>query len=132
MLYLKTPTMDMTTPYIRDVVCETILWCEANMGKKRKKKPLTYKVLTQKKGEPCYGMYDPTINSVIIHRNMCEDVRTVVKVVIHEYTHFLQDLRGYSRVLREVGYRRHPQEIEARGNEKLFSKCWIDIKNKLC
>jgi transposase-like protein len=132
MLYLKTPTIDMTTPQIRRVVCETILWCETNIGKKRKKTKLTFKVLTQKSGEQCFGMYDPTINSIIIHRNMCESVRDVVKVVIHEYTHFLQDLRGYSKVLREVGYRNHPQEIEARGNEKMFSNCWTDIKNNLC
>lgn len=132
MLYLKTPTIEMTTPMIRRVVCETISWCETNLGKKRKRKPLTFKVLTQKKGEECFGMYDPTLNSIIVHRNMCGDVRSVVKVVIHEYTHYLQDLRGYSRVLREVGYRRHPQEVEARGNEKLFSKCWTDIKSNLC
>ena len=132
MLYLKTPTIDMTTPQIRRVVCETILWCETNIGKKRKRTKLTFKVLTQKSGEQCFGMYDPTINSIIIHRNMCESVRDVVKVVIHEYTHFLQDLRGYSKVLREVGYRNHPQEIEARGNEKMFSNCWTDIKNNLC
>jgi len=132
MLYLKTPTIDMTTPQIRRVVCETILWCETNIGKKRKRTNLTFKVLTQKSGEQCFGMYDPTINSIIIHRNMCESVRDVVKVVIHEYTHFLQDLRGYSKVLREVGYRNHPQEIEARGNEKMFSNCWTDIKNNLC
>lgn len=132
MLYLKTPTEQMTTPYIRDLVCETILWCETNMGKKKKRLPLTYKVLTQKKGEEYFGMYDPTINSIIIFRNRCETVRETLKCVIHEYTHYLQDLRGYSRVLREVGYRRHPQEIEARENEKLFSKCWTDIKNKLC
>lgn len=122
----------MTTPMIRKVVCETILWCESNMGKKRKRTKLNYKVLTQMKGEECYGMYDPSKNTIVVHRNMCQDVRTIVKVVIHEYTHFLQDLRGYSKVLREVGYNRHPQEIEARGNEKLFSNCWKEIKNKLC
>ena len=130
-MYLKTPTHTLTTPMIRKVVCETILWCESNMGKKRKRTKLSYKVLTQKNGEWCFGMYDPTTNAIIIHRNMCGDVRHVVRTVIHEYTHFLQDLRGYSKVLREVGYRNHPQEIEARGNEHLYSNCWKEIKNKL-
>lgn len=130
-MYLKTRTEQMTTPAIRMVVCETIRWCETNVGKKRKRTPLKFRVLTQKGGDHCYGMYDPTINTIVIHRNMCETVRSVVRTVIHEYTHFLQDLRGYSRVLSEVGYRNHPQEIEARGNEKLFSNCWTDIKNQL-
>ena len=121
----------MTTPAIRRVVCETIKWCEANVGIKKKRTPLKFRVLTQRSGETIYGKYDPTINMLVIHRNMCGDVRSVVKTVIHEYTHFLQDLRAYSRVLSEVGYRRHPQEVEARGNEMLFSNCWTDIKNKL-
>ena len=130
MVYLKTRTEEMTTPAIRRVVCETILWCEANMGKKKKRTRLKYRVLTDKSGES-YGMYDPTINTIIIHRNMCETVRQVVRVVIHEYTHYLQDLRGYSRVLREVGYTRHPQEVAARGNEWLYSNCWKHIKHTL-
>lgn len=130
-MYLSTPTDNITTPMLRGVVMETLMWCEANMGKKRKRTRLKFKVLTQKKGEWSYGMYDPTTNVLVIHRNMCRDVRDVVRTTIHEYTHFLQDLRGYSKVLREVGYRRHPQEIEARGNEKLYSSCWKNIKHSL-
>lgn len=131
MIYLKTPTFEMTTPYIRNVVCEVVKWCETNLGKKRKNIPLKFKVLTQKVGAKVYGLYDPTINTIVVHRNICDDVRSVVKVTIHEYTHYLQDLRGYSKVLSEVGYRRHPQEIEARGNERLYSSCWKHIKNKI-
>ncbi len=130
-MYLKTPTDILTTPMIRRVVYETIKWCETNMGKKRKRTRLKFKVLTQKGGEWSYGMYDPTINTIVVHRNMCRDIRDVVKVTIHEYTHFLQDLRGYSKVLREVGYRNHPQEVEARGNEKMYSNCWKSIKQTL-
>ena len=130
MLYLKTRTEEMTTPAIRSVVCETIKWCEASMGKKRKRTRLKFRVLTQRSGD-VYGMYDPTINTIVIHRNVCMTLRSVVRVVIHEYTHYLQDLRGYSKVLREVGYTRHPQEIEARGNERLYSNCWKEIKNML-
>jgi hypothetical protein len=130
-MYLKTETRFLSSPVIRGVVCETIKWCEANLGKKRKRTKLSFRVLTQKKGEWSYGMYNPETNEIIIHRNMCSDIRTIVKVTIHEYTHFLQDLRGYSKVLQKVGYRNHPQEIEARANEYLFSKCFKEIKYKL-
>lgn len=130
MIYLNTRLDSMTNPAIREVVCETIKWCEANLGTKRKRTKLKFRVLTQKVKES-YGMYDPTINTIIIHHNVCCDVKSLVRVVIHEYTHFLQDLRGYCRVLREVGYRKHPQEIEARRNEVLYSPCWKQIKNFL-
>jgi hypothetical protein len=33
--------------------------------------------------------------------------------------------------LDKVGYTNHPQEIEARGMECLYSVCWNDIKNKI-
>ena len=130
-MYISTPTDILTTPTIRRVVCETISWCEKEMGKKRKKTKLSFRVLTQRDHDYSYGMYDPRTNRIIIHRNMNRNVKDVVRCVIHEYTHYLQDLRGYSKVLREVGYRNHPQEVEARGNEKLYSNCWKQIKHNL-
>jgi hypothetical protein len=33
--------------------------------------------------------------------------------------------------LSRVGYDKHPQELEARGMEKLYSVCWNEIKNKI-
>ena len=132
MLYLKTRTDDMTTPAIRRVVCEAIRWCEANVGSRKKYRTLKYKVLTDHNvSEVLYGMYDPSINTIIIHRDVCLDVKMVVRVVLHEYTHFLQNLKKYGKVLRKVGYKNHPLEVEARGMEALYSICWNDIKNKL-
>lgn len=132
MLYLKTKTDDMTTPAIRRVVCEAIKWCEANVGSRKKYRTLKYKVRTDSNVmDVSYGMYDPAINTITIHRNVCLDVKTVVRVVIHEYTHFLQNLKKYDKVLKKVGYRKHPLEVEARGMETLYSICWNDIKNNL-
>jgi hypothetical protein len=55
----------------------------------------------------------------------------VVRAVLHEYTHYLQNLRWYNHTLSKVGYDKHPQEIEARESETLYSICWNDIKTKL-
>lgn len=130
MIYLKTHTSELTIPHIRRIVCETIRWCETNMGTKRKKSPLTYKV-SYGKIHPIdvYGLYDPTSNQIKLHLGLCHDVRTLIKVTLHEYTHFLQNLRGYDKMLREVGYKNHPQEIEARESEMMFSQCWKQIKS---
>lgn len=128
--YLNTPTSTMTTPQIRCLVKETIMWCQANLGKKRY--DLTYSVRTLgDKCKPTYGAYSYNIRTMTIFRNHCPTVKSVVCVVLHEYTHYLQNLRWYDNVLSKVGYDNHPQEIEARKMEKLYSTCWKDIKNKL-
>ena len=67
----------------------------------------------------------------MVYRNYSPTVKCVVRAVLHEYTHYLQNLRWYNNVLSKVGYDKHPQELEARGMEKLYSVCWNDIKQKL-
>ncbi len=128
--YLKTPTSDMTTAQIRRVVGETIAWCQDNLGTKSYK--VDYSVRTLREGyTPAYGMYDPTIRTILVFRNYSPTVKDVIRAVIHEYTHYLQNLRWYNNVLSKVGYDKHPQEIEARVTETMYSICWNDIKNKL-
>lgn len=132
MLYLSTLTDDLTVYDIRRIVCETISWCETNVGTKRKRLPLTYKVTSVPFcGEAAYGQYDPTTNKITISSTECGDVKTVIRTVLHEYCHFLQDMRSYSKVLREVGYEKHPMEREARVMETMYSVCWKEIKNNL-
>ena len=49
--------------------------------------------------------------------------------MLHEWTHSLQKVRkSYYRLYDEFGYDKHPMEIEARLSEKLWGKCWKDIK----
>jgi len=131
MIYLKTPTSGLSTYQIRRVVCETILWCETYLGTKRKSRKLTYKVTSKPYVFPAYGVYYPDHNKIVIHLSECDNVRMVIRTVIHEYTHFLQDLRSYKRVLKEVGYSNHPQEVEARLSETFYSNCWKEIKQTL-
>lgn len=132
MMYLKTPTHTLTTAQIRGVVNEVLIWCGENVGTKRKRLPLTFKVTSVPFArERAFGQYDPTTNVITISRSECKDVKTIIRTVLHEYCHFLQDLRGYSKLLREVGYNKHPQEMEARVMETMYSICFKDIKNKL-
>lgn len=132
MLYLKDRTDELTYYTIREVVGLTLQWACDNMGTKKKFKDLHYQVLTQgRPHNPYFGDYSVERNTIRIYRDNCPTVKEVIKTTIHEYTHFLQDLRGYSKLLDKVGYRNHPMEIEARGNEVLYSICWKHIKNKL-
>ena len=128
--YLKTPTSDLTVYQIRRIVCETIKWCETNLG--TKSLPVNYCVRTLgKKYEPAYGMYDYHKKTILVFRNYTPTVKMVVRSVLHEYTHYLQNLRWYDNKLQKVGYMKHPQEIEARVVEKMYSICWNDIKRLL-
>ena len=128
--YLKTPTSDMTVHQIRRVVCETIRWCETNLGTKRYGVKFCVRTLGNKY-TPAYGMYDGQKRTIYVFRNYAPTVKMVVQSVLHEYTHYLQNLRWYNNVLSKVGYEEHPQEVEARGMESLYSVCWNEIKNKI-
>ena len=128
--YLKTPTSELTVRQIRSIVCETIKWCETNLGTKSYK--VGYSVRTRGvKSIPACGVYDYNSRTIMVFRNYSPTVKCVVRAVLHEYTHYLQNLRWYNNVLSKVGYNKHPQELEARGMEKLYSVCWNDIKQKL-
>ena len=131
-LYLKTPTETLTTPTIRKIVGETIKWCEENLGKKKHIK-FTYHVLTLDENGPLHacGMYDFEKRKLLVFRNYNKTVKDIIRVVIHEYTHYLQNLRWYANVLMKVGYYKHPQEIEAHYMENFYSVCWKDIKNEI-
>jgi hypothetical protein len=76
-------------------------------------------------------MYDYDNNTLYVFRNHAQDVKMVVRAVLHEYTHFLQNLRHYHTVLQKVGYDKHPLEKQAQVMELLYSECWSDIKKKL-
>jgi hypothetical protein len=129
-LYLKTPTDTLTTPLIRKIVKETIKWCEENLGTKSYKVDYSVRTLGEKY-TPAYGMYDPTIRTILVFRNYSPTVKDVIRAVIHEYTHYLQNLRWYGNVLQKVGYYKHPQEVEARAMECFYSVCWKEIKTEI-
>ena len=129
---LSSKTTEMSTHEIRRVVCETIKWCETNLGTKTKSRSLKYRVLTLgDKYTPAYGCYDFNKNCIMVFRNYAPTVKMVVRSVLHEYTHFLQNLRHYDVVLKRVGYDKHPLELQAVAMEIFYPKCWKYIKNKI-
>lgn len=129
-LYLKTPTETLSTPLIRKIVKETLNWCEENLGKKNHVK-FSYHVLTLNGPLAACGMYDPETKKLIVFRNYNNTIKDIIRVVIHEYTHYLQNLRWYANTLMKVGYYKHPLEIEARNMECFYSVCWKEIKNEI-
>ena len=130
MLYLKTPTSDLSVSQIRTIVKETIMWCQENLGTKSYDVDFSVRTL-RNKTNPSYGCYDGARRTIMVYRNYTPTVKMIIRVVLHEYTHYLQNLRWYGNVLSKVGYNKHPQELEARSMEDLYSQCWGEIKVKL-
>jgi hypothetical protein len=132
-IYLKTKTSDLSTSQLRKIVGEAVKFMEKYAGTKpSRQKSLKYSVVKLRDGHvPAYGCYDYNKNTLFVFRNHADDVKMVIRAVLHEYTHFLQNLRHYDSVLKKVGYEKHPQELQAVAMELFYSHCWKRIKNKI-
>ena len=129
--YLKTETSTLTRAVINKITKETIKYCIATLGVKSSLPVPSVSVV--KRGGSCkYGQYDFVNNKIEVHYNTCGTVELMIRTIIHEYTHYTQDVKkNYNKLLYKYGYEKHPQEIGARRNEKLYSPCWKQIKSTI-
>jgi hypothetical protein len=73
------------------------------------------------------GEYSERLITIYAHN--CKSVSGLIRVVIHEYTHFLQmpkmnDMSKYEKLSKKFSYETHPMEIEAYESElKHFRNC---------
>jgi len=129
-----THTVKRLKPGKRREICSLAAkWCEENMGVNKKLGVPKVRVIS-KVGSPFTGQYNPYAkqHEVLVHYNYCYSVMEMIKCVIHEWTHSLQPIvKEYDKLYEKYGYEKHPMEKEATRNEKLWSKCWSEIKNKI-
>ena len=130
-LYTKTDSVGVSE--LRQIVKLGTKWCVQNMGvNNRRKTEFTVSIRTQRSGSPCYGVFDYHNNTIVIFKNHCPNLRMIVRTLIHEYTHYLQPIRGsYHKLLEDHGYDNHPMEIEARNMEMFYNDCWKFIKKNI-
>ena len=126
--YLKTDTSTLTRAVINKITKETIMYCMQTLGVKSSL-PVPSVSVVKRGGSRRYGHYNITNNHIQIHYNICGDVKMLIRTIIHEYTHYTQNMKQYHVLYSQFGYDKHPQEIEARRNEKLYSPCWKQIKS---
>jgi hypothetical protein len=73
------------------------------------------------------GEYSERLITIYAHN--CKSISGLIRVVIHEYTHFLQmpkinDMSKYHKLSEKFSYESHPMEIEAYESElKHFRNC---------
>jgi hypothetical protein len=104
-------------------------WCRRKLGinKRKRTEPVWYihKGYAHENGE-----YDASDNEIFIYWNNCDDVHEMIATCIHEWTHQLQPI--LTRYNDYPDYRTNPYEIEAKGNEALYTgQCWDYIKSKI-
>lgn len=80
-----------------------------------------------------YGYYDPIENKIHIYKAAHSSFVEAMDTIVHEYTHYLQDLRAYM-IFQKTGtsYQDNPYEIEAREMGKRYKMaCKKYVASKL-
>lgn len=69
------------------------------------------------------GEYDSTTNIIHIYKNSHKSFLEVMDTIIHEYTHYLQNMRAYD-IFAKTGtpYKDNPYELEAFRMGSMFKK----------
>lgn len=129
----NTPTLLLSDSTIHKIVELTNEWCEKNLGENSSRGWLTIHIKNQPLfSKPTYGGFDVNSNTIIIHQNRCGNVGVLIKAIIHEYVHYLQDVNDYDSLLDEYGYDDHPLEVEANTiMNNYYTIVWNKIKNKI-
>lgn len=107
-------------------------WCKRTLGvNKRKRIQVTWYIRKGYGEEDTCGEYDATDNEIIIHWDMCRDVKELIETCIHEWTHQNQPiLTKYDKY--PGSYSRNPYERQARYAEKKWLPiCWNEIECKI-
>lgn len=124
---------DVSKDVKKQIVEKTFDWCIKNYGTNEKipipKLLITNRVSQIAKKHYHCGEYRDNKNLLLVHPNHNYQIKTLVNTIIHEYTHYKQDMSLYNKLYEEFGYTKHPQEVEARtiANRDTM-KCWKEIK----
>lgn len=132
-LGVKTPTFILNSDTVTKIVELTDKWCVKNLGVNNELGDLTIHITNQSMWtKSCYGGYDVNSNIIYIYQNRCGNIEWIIKSILHEYTHYLQNLNDYDSLLETYGYDNHPHELEANYiMEDYYLSVWNKIKNKI-
>lgn len=118
----------------RKIVESAYEWCCAKFGTPLKTGLYPeLEIVSKPKSDLCGEYLD---RCLIINTCLCQTKSALIRVVIHEYTHFLQmpkirDMSKYSKLYRNFEYHNHPMEVEAYNAElKYYRSCYRDLKKK--
>ena len=126
-IYLKTNTTELTLFRLRKIATYVLLYCVGKMGT-HKYKPVPKVSIINNADDKFYGVFECGKNTIVINRAYCSNVKLFIQTLLHEYTHYLQNMTTYIQLYKKVGYEKHPYEIESRNSEKLYSEAFKQLK----
>lgn len=110
-------------------------WCKDYYGGSKFKNVNTLEVHIDGDMNDELGSYCAISNKIFINPKLHTSFISVIDTMIHEYTHFRQDIKiMYFKYLKEYtyNYENHPYEITARSTaERDKRKCFHDVFHKL-
>lgn len=126
-ILLKTDTRDLSLTKVKEIAKLTLMFGVAKFGTHKYKKVPTVSIINNPK-LAYYGMFVCATNTIVVNRAYAFNVKSLVQTILHEYTHYLQNMNEYKLVLKKVGYDAHPYEVEARNSEKYYTEAFKQIK----
>ena len=129
---LGTKTAQIDRKTLRRLGKQILSWCVKNLGKSsRARKRLYLELVFDDSVEFCALFIVGKYRVIRVFMKRAKTVKILIDAIIHEYTHHLQVACHYNKLLERYGYKNHPDEIEARKNERKYCKvCWNDIQDK--
>jgi hypothetical protein len=129
-MYLKTNTQDLPLKKVKEIASLTIMYAITKFGVHKYKKVPKVSVINNPEFK-CYGMFDCGTNKIVVNRAISNNVKLVIQTLLHEYTHYLQNMNTYMQLYKKVGYEKHPYELDAQKSEKLYGEAFKQIKQLL-
>ena len=126
-ILLKTNTQDLSLKKVKEIASLTLMYSIAKFGVHKYKKVPKVSVINNP-DDKFYGMFDCGTNRIVVNRAYAADVKLFIQTLLHEYTHYLQNMNTYIQLYKKVGYDNHPYEVEARNSEKLYTEAFKQIK----
>jgi hypothetical protein len=107
-------------------------WCLKTYGKSKYNR--TFPTIHFKKpdhtNEDCSGVYDEFEHTIFINKEQHDTLDDLVNTIIHEYTHYKQNMKHYQILALYLDNDKHPMEIEAEQvAERDMKKCLKEVFN---
>jgi len=96
-----------------------VQWCQEKWGVSKFKRNLPTLYMSNSKNPINFGLYYLKGNRIVVYINAHKTALDIFSTIIHEYTHYLQDMNKYVNY-KNKNYNKHPYEITAYNREKKF------------
>jgi hypothetical protein len=111
----------------KNLTIKALQWCFAKWGVSDFQDDYPrIRILSKPSKQTLTGWYCEEKNLITVNLHANENPLELVKTVIHEYTHYLQDLENLYDALsfayRNKPYREHPLEKQAYGRERRWGR----------